>query len=118
MSVDTLRSLRSAICSATGIEPQPFSSTSIQHLPAISYTYYIVGDNAVIADWRFEIRITAQSLDEVLEIEEKITDTLTTLGDEEKLGALKIEVSGGGSLEDEQTRLPQQFIFYDIRTRS
>ncbi len=115
---DNLEMMLSAITLTTGIEPQPFSSTSIQYLPAISYTYHIVGDNAVIAKWRFEIRITAQSLQEVLEIGDTITRLLTTLGDEEKFDALRIEVVGGGCLEDEQTRLPQQLIFYDIQTRS
>ena len=118
MSVDTLRSLRSAICSATGIEPVPFSSKTIQELPSISYTMYRQGDNAVVETWRFQTRITAESLEEVIDIEETIADLLVSLGDEEKFGTLNIQVNGGGTIEDEATGLPQLITYYDIQMRS
>ena len=53
-----------------------------------------------------------------MRIEEQIADTLTTLGDEEKLDALNIEVNGGGTLEDEATGFPQLLTYYDITVRS
>ena len=62
--------------------------------------------------------MTAETLEEALRIEEQIADTLTTLGDEEKLDALNIEVNGGGTLEDEATGFPQLLTYYDITVRS
>lgn len=106
------------ISSATGIEPVPFSSKTIQELPSISYTMYRQGDNAVVETWRFQTRITAESLEEVIDIEETIADLLVSLGDEEKFGTLNIQVNGGGTIEDEATGLPQLITYYDIQMRS
>lgn len=62
--------------------------------------------------------MTAESLEEALTIEGQIADLLCTLGDEERYGALNIEASGGGSLEDEETGYPQLITYYDINARS
>lgn len=62
--------------------------------------------------------MTAETLEEALTIEGQIADLLCTLGDEERYGALHIEVSGGGTLEDEQTGLPQLITYYDINAKS
>lgn len=107
-----------AIKDRTQIEPIPFNSSTIQNLPSITYIAYRQSDNAVVESWRFQTRITAESLAEAIDIEEAIADILVTLGDEEKLGSLRIEVNGGGSLEDEATGLPQLITYYDIQTKS
>ena len=53
-----------------------------------------------------------------MEIEETIANLLVSLGDEEKFGKLRIEINGGGSLEDENTRLPMLLTYYDIQDYS
>lgn len=107
-----------AIEAETGIHPTAFNSWEIQNLPAISYTLYRQSDNAVIENWRFQIRICADSLGAALAIDQEIADLLCTLGDEEKFGKLRIEINGGGTLEDENTGLPQILSYYDIQDYS
>jgi hypothetical protein len=51
---------------------------------------YRQGDNAVVETWRFQTRITAESLEEAIDIEETVADLLVSLGDEEKFGTLNI----------------------------
>ena len=53
-----------------------------------------------------------------MEIEATIADLLCTLGDEEKFGKLRIQVYGGGTLEDENTGLSQLLTYYDIQDYS
>lgn len=53
-----------------------------------------------------------------MEIEATIADLLCTLGDEEKFGKLRIQVNGGGTLEDENTGLSQLLTYYDIQDYS
>lgn len=102
----------------TGIKPEAFSSKSIQFLPAISYTLYKQRDNAVIESWRLQIRYVAESLEEAMELEQIVSESLCSLGDEEILGTLRLELNGGGIVEDENTGIPQVLAFYDIQTRS
>ena len=116
--MNIITNILTAIEQETGIEPIPFSSSTIQNLPSITYTAYRQGDNAVIETWRFQTRVTAERLEDAIDIEEQIADALVTLGDEEKLGSLRIEVNGGGTLEDETTGLPQLLTYYDVYTKS
>ena len=116
--MNVITTLLSAIGDRTGIEPTPFSSSNINNLPCVSYTAYRQGDNAVVESWRFQIRITAYTLEEAIDIDEEIADALVSLGDMADYGALRIEVNGGGTLEDEQTGLPQILTYYDITTNS
>ncbi len=116
--MNAITNLLSAIEARTGIEPRPFSSSNIESLPCISFTAYRQGDNAVIESWRFQIRITAENLAEAIELDEEIADALVSLGDMADYGTLRIEVNGGGTLEDENTGLPQILTYYDIQTQS
>lgn len=116
--MNILTNLLSAIENATGIEPIAFSSSNINTLPSITYTAYRTRDNAVVEDWRFQTRITAENYAEAVSIEEAIADALVSLGDEQNLGSLRIQINGGGTLEDEQTGLPQLITYFDIRTKS
>ena len=116
--MNNIKKLLSAIEKATGIKPTAFKSTEISKVPAISYTAYRQSDNAVVESWRFQTRVTAQKLEDAIEIEEKIANKLTTLGDEWKLDALNITINGGGTLEDERTGFPQLLTYYDINVRS
>ena len=110
--------INAAIAEATGIAPTAFTAFNISEVPSITFTAYRQGDNAVTEEWRYSTRVTAESLEEAMQIEEEIADSLTTLGDEEKFSALRIEVNGGGTLEDETTGFPQLLTYYDITVRS
>lgn len=116
--METILQILSAIGEGTGIEPSAFSSSTITELPCITYTAYRQQDNAVTEGWRLTIRVTAESYEEALTIETQVAELLCTLGDEERYDALKIEVSGGGAMEDETTGLPQLITYYDLTTRS
>ena len=116
--MDVILNLLSAIEALTGIKPEAFSSFNISNLPCISYTAFKQGDNAVVESWRFQIRITAETLQEAMELEAAISDELCSLGDIAGYGALRIQVNGGGTLEDENTGLPQILTYYDIQTHS
>lgn len=116
--MNIITNLLSAIESATGIEPVAFSSSRINELPSITYTAYRTSDNAVVEGWRFQTRVTAEHYEDAIGIEEAIADALVSLGDEQNLGSLRIQVNGGGTLEDEQTGLPQLITYYDVQTKS
>lgn len=116
--MNIIKNLLTAIKEATGIDPVAFSSNRINDLPSITYTAYRTTDNAVVEGWRFQTRITAQRYEDALNIEETIADVLVSLGDEQNLGSLRIQVNGGGTLEDDQTGLPQLITYYDVRTKS
>ena len=116
--MNVITNLLSAIKGRTGIEPTPFSSKNISSLPCISYTAYRQGDNAVVESWRFQLRFTAETLAKAVELEEQVADLLVSLGDLADFGALRIEINGGGTLEDPETGLPQLLTYYDITTKS
>lgn len=116
--MNVIINLLSAIESRTGIEPTPFSSSNIASLPCISYTAYRQGDNAVVESWRFQLRFTAETFAQAVQLEEEVADLLVSLGDLADYGALRIQINGGGTLEDEQTGLPQLITYYDITTQS
>lgn len=116
--MNVIKNLLSTIETATGITPKAFNSSTIQTLPCISYTAFRQYDDAVKESWRFQTRITASSLLEAIELEEIIASELCSLGDEGSQGALNIVLNGGGTLEDENTGLPQILTYYDITTKS
>lgn len=116
--MDAIKNILTAIETTTGIKPMAFNSSSIQNLPCISYTVFKQRDNAIIESWRLQVRITALSLQEAMELEAVISDELCSLGDEGSQGALVIEINGGGTVEDESTGLPQLLTYYDIQTKS
>lgn len=116
--MNVINSLLSAIETETGITPAAFSSLNIYNLPCITYTAYRQGDNAVIESWRLQIRVTAETLQEAMEIEEAIADKLCSLGDLADYGALRIQINGGGTMEDENTGMPQLLTYYDIQAQS
>ena len=116
--MNIITNLLTAIESATGIEPVAFSSRNINDLPSVTYTAYRTRDNAVVEGWRFQTRVTAEHYAQAIAIEEAIADALVSLGDEQNLGSLRIQINGGGTLEDDQTGLPQLITYYDIQTKS
>jgi hypothetical protein len=116
--MNNIQEILTAIEAASGIAPEAFNSANIQQLPSVSYTLYKQSDNAVIERWRLQTRVTAESLEEAMTTNEAIISALVTLGDEEKFGALRIEINGGGTLEEPETRLPQLLTYYDIQNKS
>ncbi len=116
--MNIIRQLNAAVEEAAGIAPRAFSSRTITQLPCVTYQAYRQGDNAVVESWRYQLRVTAETLEEAIDIEEAIADALVTLGAEEKLSSLTIQVNGGGTVEDELTGLPQLLTYYDVTTKS
>lgn len=116
--MNILTNLLDAIETATGIKPVAFNSGKINDLPSITYTAYRTQDNAVIEGWRFQTRVTAEHYQDAVDIEQAIANVLVSLGDEQNLGSLRIQVNGGGTLQDQQTGLPQLITYYDVRTKS
>lgn len=116
--MNVIQNILLTISGNTGIDPVPFNSTTIQNLPSISYIAYRQGDDGVKESWRFQTRITAETLQEAIELEEEVADALVSIGDEMSNGALSIRINGGGTLEDETTGLPQLLTYYDIQTKS
>ncbi len=116
--MNVIKQLLTAIEGATGIEPDAFSSVKINSLPCISYTAYRQADNGVVERWRFSTRVTAETYEEAIRLEQLIADALVSLGDQENLGSLGIQINGGGTLEDERTGLPQLITYYDVNSKS
>ena len=114
--MNVIPTLLTAIERKTGVKPVPFSSNTIQVLPCISYQVYMQGYDAVTQSWRLQIRITSDSLEEAVGLQDAIASELVTFADESKFGALNIKINGGGTIEDENTHLPQLITFFDITT--
>lgn len=112
-----LSNLLQAIQAETGVTPSAFSIYSVEELPAISYTIYPQGDTGAVESWRFQTRITADSLVDAMATDQKIRDKIVTIGDATFLDCV-IRVNGGGTLEDPESRKPQILTYYDITTRS
>lgn len=114
--MEFIKNIITAIEELTGIAPTMFSSRIESNVPCINYDIYRDAYNGALSEWRMELRITAETFQEVIEIEEKVC-SICTLGDEGKLGCLHIEVNGGGTLEDESTGYPQQLIYFEIYSK-
>lgn len=116
--LETLKKLLGIVRDATGIEPVPFQTESYKDaLPALTYSFYCSTDDGAKAHYRFLTRVHAKNYQECLEISEKLSSALVTLGDE-TLEGLVIAGNGGGSLVDTETGIPQQINYYDIKARS
>ncbi|MBM6776024.1 hypothetical protein H7U34_01840 [Collinsella tanakaei] len=107
-----LDSLLGAIKDATSIAPQAFQTDSVGK-PAITYSFYRATDNGAVAQWRLQVRVFGRNMREAVEIEEKLSDALVTLGDETRFGC-SIESNGGGSMIDSDTNTAQMLTYFDI----
>jgi hypothetical protein len=112
-----VKDILDGIESATEITPVAFSSTSIQTLPSIAYQLYRTSDDGIKSQWRLQTRITSNTLKETLDIEAKLVEALTTVADEPKFNDCYIAVNGGGTVEDDETGLPQIITYFDINSR-
>ena len=111
-----LESLLGAIKAATGIAPQAYQTDKVGK-PAITYSFYRASDDGAVARYRLQTRAFARTQNEALELEEKLTDSLVTLGDETKWGCC-ISSNGGGALIDAESNTPQIITYFDIIQRS
>lgn len=111
-----LESLLGAIKEATGIAPQAYQ-TDKAGKPAITYSFYRASDDGAKAQYRLQTRVFARTQSEALTIEEKISDSLVTLGDSTKWGC-SISSNGGGALIDADTNTPQILTYFDVIKRS
>lgn len=111
-----LKQLLDGIEEATGIHPTAFNTTDINTIPAINYLCYRASDNGAKEQWRFQTRVTARTYEQALHIEDLLTKSLVTLGDNTNHGCV-IRVNGGGTLEDEATGFPQIMTYFDLITK-
>ena len=111
-----LSSLLGAIQQATGIAPQAYQTSTVGQ-PAITYSFYRASDNGAVATYRLQIRVFAKTQEQAFEIEQKITDSLVTLGDSTKYGC-SISSNGGGALIDADTNTPQIITYFDVVAKS
>lgn len=115
--MEFLKEILDAIHEATGITPVAFSIADTAKLPAMSYTIFRQANSGAVSSYRLQTRITAPDLATALGVEEKLSDSLVSLGDEFKFGA-SIQINGGGTLEDPETGYPQIITYFDITIRS
>lgn len=107
-----LESLLGAIQQATGIAPQAYM-TDKAGKPAITYSFYRATDNGAVATYRLQTRVFGKTQEQAIEVEQKITDSLVTLGDSTKFGC-SISSNGGGALLDAETNTPQVLTYFDV----
>ena len=116
--MDILLHLLELVKEATGIDAVPFLSSSTGNkLPAITYEFYRFSNNGAVSQYRFLTRIHSKSLEQSLDLSDKLNKTLVSLGDETSKGLL-IKGNGGGSLLDDATNIPQVINYFDIVVRS
>lgn len=111
-----LESLLGAIQQATGIAPQAFQTDKVGK-PAIVYSYYRASDNGAVAQYRLQIRCFGRTMREAMELEEKVSSALVTIGDE-RVFECSIDSNGGGSMIDADTNTAQLLTYYDVTTKS
>lgn len=102
---------------ASGLPIYPYSTDT----PAscIVYQWQCLSDHAAASQWRLQVRIICQTLEEVLEVEKAVKLALLMPGDVPKIPGLKsIEHSGGGTLKDYETRTMQGIMYFDIVQKS
>ena len=107
-----LESLLGAIQQATGIAPSAYQTSTVGQ-PAITYSFYRATDNGAVVTYRLQTRVFARTQEKALEIEQEITDSLVTLGDETRFGC-SISSNGGGALIDADTNTPQVLTYFDV----
>lgn len=110
-----LEALLGAIKDATGVAPKAFQTKSVGK-PAITYSFYRATDNGAVAQWRLQVRVFGRTMREAVELEEKVSDALVTVGDETRFGC-SIESNGGGSMIDADTNTAQLLTYFDVTTR-
>lgn len=111
-----LENLLGAIEDATSIAPRAFQTDKVGQ-PAIVYSFYRSADNGAVAQCRLQIRVFGRTMKEAIQLEEKVTDSIVTLGDETKWGC-SIESNGGGTMIDAETNTAQLIVYYDVTSRS
>lgn len=116
--LNVLTKLLGTARTATGLNPVPFQTQGYADaLPALTYSFYCSTDDGAKAQYRFLTRVHAKTYQECLELSQKLSSALVTVGDEAREG-LVIEGNGGGSLIDTETGTPQQINYYDVKARS
>ena len=85
----------------------------------IVYSYEPVSDNGVVRKDRLTLRIIAETLPKVNEIDDMLRNILITIGDEKKIeGIFDCYVSGGGVLRDTDTHYYHSIKYYYITIKS
>lgn len=111
MLVYLLETLRNA----TGLPVRPFATNKVE--PCIVYKYSTDSDNGSRTTDSLELRIIAFDMEQVLEIDKKVRKALLKKGD--RTGKItKIEMNGGGILEELNTQTIHKFDNYYITYKS
>lgn len=107
-----LRELLSASLDNPHIE---MFSTSIDNLPAITYTFSDVSDNAIKKIEKLEVRAISTDIATTINIANKVKEIVLTVGDTPlSNNILSVEVNGGGLMEDTSANLYSQTILFNI----
>lgn len=81
----------------------------------IVYNFTPLTDNKIVRTERLEIHIIADTINEAWDIDEQVRHILLTIGDEALVeGIHKVEINGGGSLEDVATGTKHIITYYYI----
>lgn len=89
----------------------PYNQEGYQN--GIVYNFVPLTDNKIVRTERLEIHIIASTLAEAWAIDEEVRHILLTIGDEALIeGINKVEINGGGSLEDIATGTKHIITYY------
>ncbi len=102
---------------ATKLNVYAFAAPRVEQ--CVVYNYTPLSDNGAKATARVEVRVIAFTLAEALEIKSKVLNALMAAGDGSKLKQVtKLEVSGGGSLEELTSKTTHLFFNLNITIKS
>lgn len=86
---------------------------------SIVYSLTLLTDDRIKRTDRLEIRIIAKSVKQMFSIDAIVRKLLLTLGDEPlRTGIQKVEINGGGQMEDLNTATYHLLAYYIITSRS
>lgn len=113
------QSIKNLIKRITGIKPTP--AFSVGPFPAISYTLSPYSEGPV-CDGQLEVRVMGPSLDECLEIRNKIIEEIQTDIQQPSITesnyVMRLQVAGGGWLFNSETQMWEYPTIFTIKWRS
>lgn len=96
-----------------GSRIEPFAVLGFNN--GIVYTFTPLADNNIVRTDRLEIHIIADSMSTLFSIDAAVRSTLLTIGDEPLTADIyKVELNGGGTMEDAATGTKHLITYYYI----
>lgn len=103
MVIEKLIALLRANESLAAFKIEPFAVEGVQD--SIVYTFTPITDNNNVRKDKLEIHIISKNYTTLLQADEAARKTLLTAADEPLMGGIyKVEINGGGSMEDAATQ--------------